>query len=252
MKLILSAMAVLAVISVAPVTAIAKTDSDWNWSGKPNCKHPRRDSAKWMKEGDRKFIRFQLRDGDIGGCPTDNDRKHSKKYNKPYSERAEWTGHVFKNTGKTYHISFDIRLVSGFDQDRISDTFFQIKDCPSSKVPLQARLGGWKKPQSGRAKFAFSMGTESNNSQYFSKFVNTDPVDNRWHRVDAYYKTGRTKNHSLEIRWDGEVLLPRTEFANVFDCNRARLHIGIYRAGDENGNSHSIVDYDKIQIKVMK
>lgn len=231
----------------APVSLAVETDNDWNWSGKPNCKHPRKDSAQWMEEGDRRFLRFQLRDRDIGGCPTDNDKRHNAKHDKPYSERAERTGHAFKNTGKTYHISFDVRFVQGFDQDALTETFFQIKDCPTSRVPIQAKLGGWKKSSGGNAKFAFSLATQSQDERYLSFFANIDPVDNNWHTIDIYYTTG--SKHSVEIKFDGLILVREKEFPNLFTCGRPKLHIGIYRAGDTSGNSHSIIDYDRIQIK---
>lgn len=246
---------ILSLLCLAPVLigsmvsssfAASETDSDWYWSGKPNCKHPRKDSAMWMEEGDRRFVRFQLRDGDIGGCPTDNDKRHNAKYGKPYSERAEWTGRLFPNSGKTYRISFDVRFVQGFDQDALTATFFQVKDCPTSKVPVQAKLGGWKKSVGGRAKFAFSLATQTSGEEYISKFVNDDPVDNEWHRMEILYGTGRT--HSLAVSIDGFPLLAETEFPNLFKCGRPKLHIGIYRAGDKAGNSHSIIDYDRIEV----
>ncbi|MEP3198796.1 MAG: hypothetical protein ABJO57_13050 [Lentilitoribacter sp.] len=240
-------LAMLASLSLAvPAYADMQTDSDWNWSGKPNCKHPRNDSAQWIEEDGRRFVRFQLRDGDIGGCPTDNNKQHNAKYDKPYSERAEWTGHLFKNTGKAYHISFDVRFVQGFDQDAMTATFFQIKDCPTSRVPVQAKLGGWQKSSGGRGKFAFNLGTQTSGEEYISKFVDNDPVDNQWHKIEILYGTGRT--HSLTVSIDGFPLLAETEFPNLFKCGRPKLHIGIYRAGDKAGNSHSIVDYDHIQI----
>lgn len=246
MKLFFAAVIALVLIAT---NAIAKpqTDTDWNWSGDSSCGHPRSDSVQWLTEGDRRFVRFQLRDGDIGKCPTDNDPAHSAKYGKPYSERTEWAGHAFYDDGRLYHISFDVRFVQGFDQDQLTATFFQIKDCPTSRVPVMAKLGGWHKSTGGRAKMGFSLGTQSDNPQYYSQFLNNDPVDNEWHHIDAYYQTG--ERHSLSVELDGVSILPKTEFANVFDCGRPRFHIGIYRSGDENGNSHSIVDYDRILIE---
>lgn len=245
MKFLIPALAALLMIATT-ASASPETDTDWNWSGDSSCGFPRSDSVQWIEEEGRRFVRFQLRDGDIGLCPTDNDPEHGEEYGKPYSERAEWSGPAFQNDGRRYHISFDVRFVQGFDQDQLTATFFQIKDCPTSRVPVMAKLGGWHKDTGGRAKFGFSLGTLSDNPQYHGQFINTDPVDNMWHRIDAYYQTG--ESHSLSVELDGMVVLPLTEFANVFDCGRPKFHIGIYRAGDEDGNSHSIVDYDRIRI----
>lgn len=243
-------LALLVMASAASLASLAdaspQTDTDWNWSGEPNCEHPRSDSAQWMLQGERQFVRFQLRDGDIGGCPTDNDATHSDAFDKPYSERAEWTGDAFTERDATYHISFDVRFVQGFEQDQLSATFLQIKDCPNSRVPVQVKLGGWKKATGGRAKMAFSLGPQSDGGEYFSQFLSRDPVDNRWHRIDAFFSTGNT--HSFELQLDGSTILPRTEFPDFFECGRPRLHIGIYRSGDLAGNAHSIVDYDNLQI----
>ena len=61
------------------------TDDDWNLTFYENCSIPDRDSIKWMEEDKNKFIRFQLRDKDYGGCSTDR----TKRNNAPYWERAE-------------------------------------------------------------------------------------------------------------------------------------------------------------------
>lgn len=190
-----------------------------------------------------------MRDGDIGNCSTDNDKAHNEKYNKPYGERAEWNGPAFDEDNATYEISFDVRFAQGFDSDTLSATFFQIKNCPSSKVPVMAKLGGWKKKQGGRSKVAFSLGAGHPKAVYKSKFLDFNPVDNRWHRIVAIFERGKT--NALEVKLDGHTLLSRTTFPNVFTCKGGKFHIGIYRSGDLNGNSHSIVDYDRIQIRKL-
>lgn len=237
-------MAPVPPVDTAPDTAF--TDGDWNWVAQPNCAPPRPDAVTWQTEEDRHFVRFQLRDGDIGNCPTDNDRAHSAQFGKPYSERVEWKGRAFTDTNATYQISFDVRFVSGFDQDQLSATFMQIKDCPDSDVPVMVKLGGWKKPTGGRAKIAFALGSGGDDRVYHSLFLPNDPVDNMWHRVEATFTTGEL--HQFSFALDGQTLLSETTFPNRFTCGRPSFRIGIYRSGDLDGNSHSIVDYDRVTI----
>jgi hypothetical protein len=244
-------VALLTAITAVPTSAAAKSfkDSDWNWRAETKCRFPQSDSARWLREEDRKFLRIQVRDGDIGKCPTDNDKAHGEQFKKPHSERAEIRGAAFRQTG-TYKVSFDVRFVQGFDQDRVSTTFFQIKDCPDSRVPVMAMLGGSKKRNGGPAKFGFSLAAGSHGKKWISKNVAPDPVDNKWHTLEFIFENYSTQ--ALTVTVDGKTWLPRTTFLNIFYCGRPTLDLGIYRAGDPGRNAHSIIDYDKIRVERLK
>lgn len=238
-------------LSALPAVGSAKTfkDSDWNWRAKPKCEFPQHDSVRWMRQGDRTFLRVQVRDGDIGKCFTDNDRAHGQQFKKPWSERAEIHGSAFKVEG-TYRVTFDVRFVQGFDQDRRSTTFFQIKDCPDSRVPVMAMLGGSNKRNGGPAKFGFSLAAGSEGKKWISKNISPDPVDNRWRQVEIIFENYSTQ--ALTVSVGGQTWLPRTQFQNIFYCGRPTFDLGIYRAGDPGNNAHSIIDYDRVQIERIR
>ncbi len=224
-------------------------DNDWNWRAEAKCGFPQRDSVRWMQQGNRKFLRVQVRDGDIGKCSTDNDKAHGQKFKKPWSERAEVRGPAFKQEG-TYKVNFDVRFVQGFDQNRTSTTFFQIKDCPDSRVPVMAMLGGSNKGNGGPAKFGFSLAAGSEGKKWISRNLSPDPVDNRWRNVEIIFENYGTQ--SLTVSVDDKAWLPRTKFQNIFYCGRPTLDLGIYRAGDPGNNAHSIIDYDNVTIEQIK
>ena len=218
-----------------------QTDNDWNLAGRSNCAPPIMDSIQWLEEGGRRFARFQLRDKDFGNCPTDQDPVHSTRFNKPYSERAEWWGSIFMDNNTTTKISFDGRFVKGFDQGRASETFMQIKDCPTSKVPVMVKLGGRLQDKNGfrgRTKIIFSLCVGHPNQVKRKIWLPRYPiglkVDNQWHRVDAFFTRGL--KHTFSLFGDGLVILPETKFPNVFTCKNSKLHIGVYRSGNLAGN----------------
>lgn len=242
MKILCIAMASLLAVASTKLSAQTYRDSGWNWKAEPNCAAPARDSIRWMKQGDRRFLRIQLRDGEKGNCSTDQDAKHGAQFGKPWSERAEIKGRAFDRQG-VYRISFDVRFVQGFAHPRRFATFFQIKDCPDSRVPAMAMLGG----STSRPKAAFSLAPGTPGKKYKSRFVSPNPVNNRWHRVEAIFENNATQ--ALEVKFDGATWLPRTTFSNAFLCGKPSFRLGIYRAGDPGKRSHAIVDYDNVQIE---
>ncbi|MDX8346511.1 hypothetical protein SLH49_00820 [Cognatiyoonia sp. IB215446] len=193
-----------------------------------------------------RFLRFQLRDGDIGNCPTDNDTAHSQRFNKPYSERAEWRGPAFSPEPGDYELSFNVRFLQGFDQTRVDETFFQIKDCPTSAVPVMAKIGQWDTTRGPRARIKFELGPGTGNTRQHSQFISNDVLDGAWHQVTAQFYTGEPMRLAVQI--DGVPVLRETAFGVGFQCGQPSLRIGIYRPGDLDGNRHSIVDYDSINI----
>ena len=215
-----------------------------NWDYKKNCALPQNDSFQKLSDKNGDYIRLQLRNGDIGNCPTDNDKAHSKKYNKPYSERAEIKG-KYKDfsLNENYLIKFKVRFVKGFNNSDLTETFFQIKDCPTSNVPLMAKLG--KIGENYVFKFLFGSSFSKR------KFIKTTPLDNKWHNIEVYYYTGAPNR--ISILYDGYELLKNIDFKNVLTCGKPNLRLGIYRSGNvKNPNSHSIVDYKNIIIEKIK
>ena len=224
-----------------------KWNQDWNWDFEVNCSLPNKKSIQILKEDENYFVRVQLDNKDIGGCLTDNDAEHSFKFNKPYSERAEVTG---KKTdfqlNKNYLIQFKIRFVMGFNTKRRSETFFQIKDCPTSVVPVMAKIGEMLE---NRRLFVFDLGSGSKKGRVRrSTSPKYNPIDNNWNLIKIYFHTGSP--NKIKIYFNDHLLLKETTFPNVMNCNGTDFRIGIYRAGNKGyfGNPLSIVDYDEVNI----
>ena len=100
------------------------TDTDWNITFYDNCSFPETDgkyeTVKWVTEGENKFLRFELRNGDKGECSSDDRERHGA----PYWERAEVKQEEMLERNKKYSLDFDVRFVKGFQGER--ETFFQI------------------------------------------------------------------------------------------------------------------------------
>ena len=84
MKRLLPILPVL-LLALSGCQTTGGNDKDWNLSFYDNCGMPKFDSMQWIEEGGNKFIRFQLRDKDYGGCKSDSLQRHGA----PYWERAE-------------------------------------------------------------------------------------------------------------------------------------------------------------------
>ena len=101
-----------------------------------NCSLPNRDSFV----RDTNLYRFKLTDGDVGKCSTDNKPYvGTKGFYKAYSERSEIVitqPNLQRNN--EYVISFNHRVLSGYDNADRNETFLQIKNCGDSRVPVMA------------------------------------------------------------------------------------------------------------------
>ena len=129
-----------------------------------------------------------------------------------------------------------------FDNSRLTDTFFQIKDCPTSNGPVMAKLGKVKEVYA----FAFFLVDFTER-----RFIELDPVNNQWHDIKIYYYAGNPNR--ISVIFDGYELLNNVKFKDVLTCGKPTLRLGIYRSGNTvYTNSHSIVDYKNIEIEKVK
>ena len=137
-----------------------------------------------------------------------------------------------------------MRFIKGFNNSDLTETFFQIKDCPSSNVPLMAKLGKLGE----RYVFKFLLGSRP---PQIKRYITSNPVDNVWHDIKIYFYTG--KPNRISIFYDDHELLNTIQFKNVLTCGKPTLRVGIYRSGNiRQPNSHSIVDYKNIEIEKIK
>ena len=91
------------------------TDTDWNMEFNDHCGFPKTEgdyhSVKWAKDGQNKFLRFELRKNDAGLCKKD-DRKRSAS---SFRERAQVLQNNTLERDKKYSLEFEVRFVKGFD-----------------------------------------------------------------------------------------------------------------------------------------
>jgi len=216
------------------------TDTDWNLTFYDNCGFPVTDgeyqSVKWVTNGKNKFLRFELRNGDKGKCSSDDVKRNRA----PYWERAE-VKQKFILERKKYSLEFEVRFVSGFQGER--ETFFQIHQYHSGcsvgpplmfKAFSQGMLGVFLKQPEG---------------QHFRHFVG--PLDiGEWIRFKLIFNTAGDSEVSLyknkRIHFEGQPF-------HIKDCGEPHFKFGIYRPGDDEfgGNTTSIVDFDKFELKVI-
>ena len=95
-------------------------DKDWNLEFYDNCGLPESSSVRWVTEGKETFLRFTLKNKQVGGCSTDGIKRHGA----PYWERAEikQANTLAQNTD--YTLTFKVRFVKGFSYPR--EDFFQM------------------------------------------------------------------------------------------------------------------------------
>ena len=226
-----------------------------NISYRMNCAAPNSDSFV-SKEN---LYRFKLTDGDIGRCPTDtkpyvgNSGYYKAYSDKAYSERSEIVitqPSLRKN--KEYAISFKHRILSGYDNGDRNETFFQIKNCPDSRVPVMAFL---RRDASANKRFAFSLapgGDDTKVVRYGADKVGLAGTD--WHSYEFIYSNKQPS--TLQVIVDGVEILPKTEFANIGFCESYdTIRIGNYRSGADKKlgrvNSTSISEYKDIEVREL-
>ena len=217
------------------------TDTDWNLTFYDNCGFPVTDetyqSVKWVTEGKNKFIRFELRNGDKGECSSDD----MKRSGAPYWERVEVKQETVLERNKKYSLEFEVRFVRGLQGERT--TFFQIhqytKGC-SVGPPLMFK--------------AFSQGIlglflKQPEGHHVRHIVG--PLDiGEWIRFKLVFNTSGDPEVSLyknqKVHFEGQPF-------HIKDCGEPHFKFGIYRPGDDEfgGNTISIVDFDKFQLKII-
>ena len=94
-------------------------DDDWNLEFYDNCGMPNTSSAQWITEEKETFLRFTLKNGDIGLCGSDAPRV-------PYRERAEIKQTTTLHRGVDYTLTYRFRIGKGFTH--IDESFMQIKE----------------------------------------------------------------------------------------------------------------------------
>ena len=89
-------------------------DDDWNLEFYDNCGLPESSSVRWVTEGKETFLRFTLKNKQVGGCRTDGIQRHGA----PYWERAEMKQASTLKKDADYTLTFRARFVKGFTYER--------------------------------------------------------------------------------------------------------------------------------------
>ena len=208
-------------------------DKDWNVEFYDNCGLPESSSVKWVTEGKETFLRFTLKNNQVGGCSSDGFSRHSA----PFWERAEIKQTAALQPQKDYVLTFKIRFVKGYSFNR--EDFFQ----------LHQGVSGCRVGPIMMLKFSESFFKTNHSMETITKSVDVDDLRGRW--VDVRLEFNPSKSYDLYL--DGKKLID-DGFVRFSECGQPHLKIGIYRPGDEKTESNriSIVDYDKIWLVEKK
>lgn len=109
-------------------------DDDWTHTFFERCNFAYQSKVNWIKEGDTKFLRFTLADGQKGNCSRDKKRRKNSK-SIPHWERSEISsGPDSKNkfllrSGGHYKINLRVRFFEGFISN--NESILQLySECP--------------------------------------------------------------------------------------------------------------------------
>lgn len=208
----------------------AYKDRDWNVTFYENCDLPAYSSTQWVMEEGERFLRFTLKNGQVGGCSTDNRARHRA----PWWERAEMKQTETLEQNRDYRLTFRVRFVKGFNTER--EGFFQIhqylSDCRVGPVFMAKFYDGHLRDNDGN----------------FST-VHIHEVLGKWHNIRFDFNTSK----SYVLYFNGKEVMSG-DLYRLRSCGGPHLKMGIYRPGDANatGDRLSIVDIDKVSLEDRK
>ncbi len=209
-------------------------DKDWNVEFYDNCDLPDSSSVQWITEGKETFLRFTLKNKQVGGCNTDGIHRHGA----PHWERAEIKQAITLGQDTDYTLTFRVRFVKGFSYPR--EDFFQ----------MHQYVQGCDAGPSMMFKFSNGRLTTNNWDERFKRNVRINEVIGKWIDVKLEVKFIESK---YNLYFNDEKILDKAVFI-VKSCGAPHFKFGIYRPGDERatGERISIVDFDKIRLTKKK
>ena len=167
---------------------------------------------------------FTLKNGDVGGCPTDGKARHGA----PYWERAELRSANLRS-GRTYDITFEVN----FDPKTSSSSrtsFFQIHTynnaCKECAPALMLRVHGGRVIAS-----VFGKGARSVEK---SLGVGRSGISGRWAKFRVLATTNTGQMNKVEVWIDGKKRLT-SQSMYIAPKGRPYLKIGLYRPGNRSG-----------------
>jgi len=199
-------------------------DRDWNVMFYENCHLPEYSSTEWVHEEGERFLRFTLKDGQVGGCGSDNRRRHRA----PYWERAEIKQTTTLEKDHNYSLTYRVRFVKGFDNDR--EDFLQVHQSVSG-----CRGGPL-------VMLKFSNG----HLQGATTPLFVEEILGKW--MDVRFDFNAARSYDLYV--DGRKIIDNKTVRQPRPCGEPHLKIGIYRPGDSaaTGDRLSVMDVDKLRL----
>ncbi len=209
-------------------------DSDWNIEFYENCALPDSNSVRWATEGKETFLRFTLKNKQVGGCSSDGIARHGA----PYWERAEIKQASTLKKDAGYTLTFRARFVKGFAFER--EDFFQ----------MHQGVQGCRVGPPMMFKFSNGRLTARHRHKRLKRKVSINEVIGKWIDVKLEFNFSNSK---YNLYLDDEKIMDESTF-DVESCGEPHFKFGIYRPGDEGaaGERISILDIDKIRLVEKK
>ncbi len=195
-----------------------------------NCPLPSSNSMVYTKINGGSYVKFTLRNRDIGGCSTDNMARHSA----PYWERAELkqTDNLSKN--QKHVITFFVKITEGFEGK--DETFFQIHNYNASSPNVYPSLMlKWNSFYGGNTNFLqlsiLAEGGLHYQDYHFTDYLSIGQFENDWHKVIIEISKIQATRGTVSLSIDGRQLASNL---NTYFPSEGTPHIkyGIYRPGN--------------------
>ena len=236
------------------------SDSDWTVPFHPSSTLPR-GSARWIKDGETRFLRFKLENGQKGN----NSRDRMSRGNAPYWERVELESgsgkdaRYFLRTDGSYLIELRIRFVEGFTNDL--ESVFQFYNSCGAGIrcmpPFMLRssaVDSYGNPYN-KLQIEILSGDKQIPALLYNKDSGFfDPAQNLGKWVLVRFKVSVGSDRLIiktELETANEKWFTRVLTADRFNKGYSAtfLKFGLYRPGNEDiPNKTSIIDVDYIKV----
>jgi len=232
MKKITLLFLIMVILSGCQTTGLMSAiDNEWDGSFYSNCGLPK-DTLKTIEQNGNKFLRFQLKSGQKGGCSSDRRPRHSASF----WERSELKQSARLHRNSIYQIDFKVRFMNGFKGNR--ENFFQIHQSDS----------GCRGAPIVMVKF-------SNGLLYGTKYeIKIEDLIGKWVNFKIILNL-------VDMRYilylNNKLLMDIPLRTRLMGCARPHIKFGIYRPGYYRSdgslvtNNTSVADFDYIKFKKL-
>ena len=183
---------------------------------------------------------FNLKHGDVGGCPTDNRARHGA----PYWERAELRSSYMRKN-RTYEFSFDVKFDPTKRSSRLT-SFFQIH----SYAPGCARCVQMLSMRANGSSIAAHLQNNKGLHVRHNLGISRASLANNWRTFKIRVGTSAGYNR-ISIWVDGrKVLSERSVYLDP--KGKPYLKVGLYRPGSKGGLPSDSVSIRRVKSETVK